>query len=154
MVQRSLPAAESEESHLADESSGRVLIAIMNNRRDWQIACQSGWYRVPLKHYRRPLRIEYLALYQTRTFGRRERWGVNHYAAVRSHSIVRRRDLFPNETWHPRADELYFRIDIEPLRPLPHPVVSARWRRVTFIHTTLAQLLAAREIGDLSHELR
>ena len=151
MAQRNLPTAETDgASHLANEPSGRVLIAIMNNPRDWQIIRQAAWYRVPLKHYRRPLRIEYLAFYQSKVFGRQERWAVNYYAPVRSLSIVRRRDLFPDETWHPRADELYFRVNIEPLRRLPHPIVSERWRRVTFIHTTLAQLLRAREIGDLS----
>lgn len=143
--------AESRESpHPAGEPSGRVLVVIVNNQRDWQIVREAGWYRLPLKHYRRPLRIEYLAFYQTKAFGRRERWAVNYYAPVRAHTIVRRRDLFPAEPWHPRADELYYRIEIEPLRELSRPLVSVRWRRVTFIHTTLANLLNAREIGELS----
>ena len=127
----------------------RALVAVVNNRRDMDIIRQAGWYRVPLKHYRQPLRVDYLAFYQTKAFSHRERWAVNYYASVCSFSIVRRRDLFPDESWHPRANELYYRIDLGPLRSLPQPLVSRGWRRITFFHTTLTCLLRAQDIGDL-----
>jgi len=28
----------------------RVLVAVMNNRRDFEIARDEGWYRIPVKH--------------------------------------------------------------------------------------------------------
>ncbi len=40
-------------------------------------------------------------------------------------------------------------IDIGPLWQLPQPIPSRRLRRITFIPTTLARLLAAREINGL-----
>ena len=132
------------------DSQARVLVAIMNNRQDMEIARTARWYRVPLKHYRRPLDISYLAFYQTKAFGRRERWAIHYYAPVRSWAIVKRKDLFPDEPWHPRVEEEYFRIEIGPLQRLPRPVFSPRLRRVTFIHTTLEKLLDAREVGDLA----
>jgi hypothetical protein len=138
----------SEDTAMEADPGARVLVAIMNNRRDWEIVRAAGWYRVPLKRASGPVEADYLAFYQTRTFGR-ERWAVTYYAKVRSCQIVKRRDLFPDEPWHPRAEDDYYRFDLEPLQRLEHPVVSQRLRRVTFIVTTLGKLLSAREINDL-----
>jgi hypothetical protein len=40
-------------------------------------------------------------------------------------------------------------LEIGPLQQLENPIVSQKLRRVTFIPTTLARLLAAREISEL-----
>ena len=57
-------------------SSQRVLVAVMNDRRDFEIARHEGWYRIPLK--RAPSRVgaDYLAFYQTKAFGD-EKWAIN-----------------------------------------------------------------------------
>jgi len=125
-----------------------VLVAIMNNQRDFEIARQEGWYRIPVKHAPRRLGAEYLAFYQTKAFGE-EGWAVNYYAPIRRIHLMQRRDLLPQEADHPRADDWYYRIEIGPLQRLPHPIPSRRLRRITFIPTTLARLLSAQEINDL-----
>lgn len=127
----------------------RVLVTVMNNRRDFETARQQGWYRIPLKRAPRQLGADFLAFYQTAAFGPQERWAVRTFAPVKRYRIVRRADLLPDEPDHPRADELYFRVEIGPLQPLPRPVPSERLRRVTFIPTTLDKLLTAQEINDL-----
>ncbi len=126
----------------------RVLVAVINNRRDWEIARTDGWYRIPLKHAPGPFQADYLAFYQTKIFGR-ERWAVNYYARVLACRVVKRRELFPEEPWHPRAEDEYYRVELGPLQRLARPVVSRRLRRVTFIATTLGKLLNAQEINDL-----
>ena len=126
----------------------RVLVAVINNRRDWEIACTDGWYRIPLKHAPGPFQADYLAFYQTKIFGR-ERWAVNYYARVLAWRVVKRRELFPDEPWHPRAEDDYYRVELGPLQRLARPVASRRLRRVTFIATTLGKLLNAQEINDL-----
>jgi hypothetical protein len=63
--------------------------------------------------------------------------------------VVKRRELFPEEPWHPRAEDEYYRVELGPLQRLARPVVSRRLRRVTFIATTLGKLLNAQEINDL-----
>jgi len=68
---------------------------------------------------------------------------------VRRFQIVPRAELLPDEPDHPRAADLYYKIEIGPLQQLPAPVTSPRLRRVTFIPTTLGRLLAAREVNDL-----
>lgn len=126
----------------------RVLVVVLNSLRDLEVAREEGWYRIPLK--RAPTRVgaDYLAFYQTGVFGE-ERWAVNYYAPVRRYRIVCRGILLPEEPDHPRADDLYYRIEIGPLRRLPRAIRSRRLRRITFIPTTLERLLGAEEINDL-----
>jgi very-short-patch-repair endonuclease len=128
--------------------STRVLVAVMNNQRDFDIARHEGWYRIPYE--RAPARVgaDYLAFYQTKAFDR-EQWAVNYYAPIRRYRLVARRDLFPKESDHPRAEAPYYKIEIAPLQHLPRPIPSRRLRRITFIPTTLDRLLQAEEINDL-----
>lgn len=135
-----------QETH--DEPTGRVLVAVINSHRDFEIARDQGWYRIPCE--RAPSRVgaDYLAFYQTRLF-EEERWAVNYYAPIRRYRVLPRRTLLPNDTEHPRASAPYYKIEIGALRRLPRSIPSRRLRRVTFIPTTMARLLAAKEINDL-----
>lgn len=134
---------------LPGEQEPRVLIAVMNDPAALEIARREGWYRIPLRHAPPRLGADYLAFYQTGAFGPDERWAINYYAPIRRYRIVRRRDLLPQETNHPRANDEYYKIEIGPLEALPHPILSRRLRRITFIPTTLRRLLNAQEINDL-----
>lgn len=134
---------------------GEVLVAIMNNLRDFDTARDQHWYRIPVRSVQRRLRERWpprwLAFYQTKVFGP-ERWAINYYAPVRQIRTVTRRSLLPQEPDHLRADELYHRIEIGRLERLPEPIVSARWRRVVFIPTTWDKFIGAVEINDLYDE--
>ena len=130
----------------AEESP--VLVAVINNLHDFEIASQQGWYRIPVKRVPRRLGAEFLAFYQTKVFGE-ESWAVNYYAAIRRVHLVQRLDLLPEQSDHPRATDWYYRIEIGSLQRLPHPIPSRRLRRITFIPTTFSRLLSAWEINDL-----
>jgi hypothetical protein len=129
-------------------SSQRVLVAVMNDPRDLEIARDEGWYRIPLKRAPRRVGADYLAFYQTKAFGD-EKWAVNYYALTRRYRLVTRAELLPEEADHPRAEEPYYKVEIGPLQHLPRPIPSKRLRRITFIPTTLERLLRAEEINDL-----
>ena len=130
-------------------SSDRVLIAIMNNRRDFEIARDEGWYRIPAKHAPQSVtEAAALAFYFTKAFGD-EKWSIRWYGPVRGHELARRRDLFPEEPNHPRADEAYYKLQLGPLMQLELPIHSLRWRRITFIETSWDRFTAAEEINDL-----
>ena len=131
-----------------EEGEEQVLVVVMNNRRDFEIARERGWYRIPLQRAPHQVGADYLAFYQTKAFGA-ERWAVNYYAPVRRYQIVTRAELLPEEAGHPRADDRYYKVEIGPLQRLPHPIPSRRLRRITFIPTTLRRLLSAQEINDL-----
>ncbi len=130
-------------------SSDRVLVAIMNSRRDFRIAREEGWYRVPLKYApQNATEADVLAFYFTKAFGD-EKWSIRYYGAMRGHELVYRRDLFPDEVDHPRADEQYLKLQMGPLIQLEQPILSLRWRRITFIETSWDRFAAAEEINDL-----
>jgi hypothetical protein len=130
-------------------ASDRVLVAIMNNPRDFEIARDEGWYRVPARHApQSTTEAAVLALYFTKAFDD-EKWSIRWYGAVRGHELARRRDLFPGEPDHPRADEPYYKLQLGPLIELELPIYSLRWRRITFIETSWDRFSAAEEINDL-----
>jgi hypothetical protein len=145
---RPLPAQD-DDSPLAPDDDPAVLVVVVNAPADLARARDEGWYRIPLS--RAPARIgaEYLAFYLTGAFPPGERWSVRWLAPVRGYTIGARRDLIPAERDHPRADQLYYRVGLGPLEPLPQAIPSRRLRRITFIATTLTRLQTAAEINDL-----
>ncbi len=60
-----------------------VLVAIIPNQRDLEIARLLGWYRIPLKNAPKVIAVDYLALYQTGSFGTKDRC-ANQMAGRRS----------------------------------------------------------------------
>ena len=134
--------------------SPEVLVAIMNNQRDFGIARTQHWYRIPVKSADRFIRdieqMQYLAFYQTKIF-KRDAFAVNYYAEIERISAAPRIELLPDEAGHQNAKALYYKLEISPLQCLSQPIPSKHLRRVTFITTTLAKFSAAQEINDLYH---
>lgn len=126
----------------------RVLVAYMPSPADFRIVQEQGWYRIPQKHMPKGLYAEYFAFYFGRRFGS-QKWAVHYYAEQQGHELVTRAELLPDEAAHPRARELYYKVQLGPLQRLERPIISLRWRRVTFIHTTWDRFKAAAEINDL-----
>jgi len=92
--------------------------------------------------------VDYLAFYQPGKFG--EAAGrIEWMAPVRGHELTTRGELLKDEPNHPRAGEEYFKIQLGPLERLPHPVVTDKWKRLTFLYTTGEYLLEARTLNDL-----
>jgi hypothetical protein len=128
-----------------------VLVAIMNNRRDFAIARDQHWYRIPARKVpKRGVDASILAFFQTKAFGE-EKWSINYYAHAARWEVVTRLQLLPEEINHPRADELYYKVHLGELRRLPHSIVSSKWRRISFIVTHWGRLKKAQEIKELLH---
>jgi hypothetical protein len=126
----------------------RVLVAYVPSPEDFEIVCREGWYRIPQRFAPKGLHAEYLAFYFGGKFGE-EKWAIHYYARRAGHELARRRDLLPDQPDHPRADDIYYKVQLGPLQKLAQPIVSLRWRRVTFIHTTWDRFQDATEINDL-----
>src|SRR3990172_5170000 len=125
-----------------------VLVVILKDKRDLEIARVLGWYRIPLKNAPKTVAVDWLAFYQTAKFGD-EKWAINYIAPVRGHELATRAELLRTQPDHPRAKEQYYKIQIGPLERLPRPIPSRKWRRITFLYTTGEKLLAAEELNDL-----
>lgn len=131
-----------------DAAEARVLVVVVPSLEDWERVVSQGWYRIPLRRAPRRIGAEYLAFYHTQAGGAL-RWSVRYYAPITGYSLATRQELILSEPDHPRANERYYRVAVGPLQALERPIPSLKLRRITFILTTLARLLDAREINDL-----
>ncbi len=126
-----------------------TLVAIMNSLLDFHIAENNNWYRIPVDKAPpivKENKIKYLAFYHTKTFNK-EKYSIRWYTKVKSIEIAGRRDLFPDEIENIKTNKTYYKINFEPLKPLPNPVISSIGRRIVFIPTNRIKLIKAPEIN-------
>ena len=130
------------------QSTSLVLVAVLNNPRDLEIARILGWYRIPLRSALKVIAVDYLAFYQTSAYGD-EKWRIQYIAPVRGHELTTRAELLRTEPEHPHAKEEYYKIQLGALELLGQPILADSWRRITFLYTTGEYLLSAKTINDL-----
>jgi very-short-patch-repair endonuclease len=134
---------------------GEALVAILNNRHDFNLAYDQQWYRIPVSSVNTLLKQrwppQWLAFYQTRVFGQ-EGHAVNYYAQVIDIREASRQELFPDEPLNAKSDRRYYKLMLQPLQRLPDPIFSRRFRRIVFIPTTTEKFFKAVEINDLFDE--
>jgi hypothetical protein len=135
-------------SHGLPSPTSLILVAILNDPRDLEIARILGWYRIPLRSAPKVVAVDYLAFYQTAAFGD-EKWRIQYIAPVRGHELTTRLELLRDEPDHPHARHEYYKIQLGPLTCLPAPILADKWRRVTFLYTTGEYLLRAQTVNDL-----
>jgi hypothetical protein len=128
--------------------SSLVLVCLLPTPRDLEIARLLGWYRIPLRTAPKVVAVDYLAFYQPSAFGERGSQ-IELVARVYGHELTTRGELLKDEADHPRAREEYYKIQIGALEKLPHPILSEKWKRITFLYTTGEYLLKARTLNDL-----
>lgn len=130
------------------EPTSLVLVCLLPDPRDLEIARLLGWYRIPLRTAPKVVAVDALAFYQPGSFGQaggRIEW----IAAVRGHELITRGELLRDEPDHPRSREEYFKIQVGPLERLPRPILARSWKRITFLYTTGDYLLRAATLRDL-----
>jgi very-short-patch-repair endonuclease len=134
---------------------GEVLVAILPEIRDLDIARERRWYRIPVSSVKRFLKErwppEWLAFYQPKVFGR-EAFGLRYYARVLGRRQVFRHQLFPDEPINKKTNKQYYQVMLGPMEELPQPILARRLRRIVFIPTTWTKLISAAEINDLYDE--
>jgi len=127
----------------------RVLVGVINRKRDLKIAQSQHWYRIPQKRMSHGINSEYLAFFLSGRVFKAQSGSVCYYARVRGVELVYRRDLLPEQADHPRADERYFKVALDPLSIKEPPIVNTTKRTITFIRTTWDRFVNATEINDL-----
>jgi hypothetical protein len=126
-----------------------ILVSILPEQRDLEIARLLGWYRIPLKSAPKVIDVDYLAFYQTGAFGEDHRWKIENVCPVRGHELVTRAELFHDEPDHKRANEEYFKISLGQMQPLKNPITTGGWKRITFLYTIGELLNKAKTVNDL-----
>ena len=76
--------------------------------------------------------VDYPAFYQPSAFA--ERGGqIEFVAQVKGHELTTRGELLRDEADHARAKEEYFQIQIGALEKLSQPIITDKWKRLTFL---------------------
>jgi hypothetical protein len=125
-----------------------ILVVVLNNLRDFEIARMLGWYRIPLRSAPKVISVDYLAFYQTAAF-KENKWRIDYLAPVLGYELTTREQLLHEETEHPRAKHEYYKIQLGPLQKIPSPIEAGNWRRITFLYTTGGYLQQAHTLNDL-----
>ncbi|WP_375559919.1 DUF559 domain-containing protein [Bernardetia sp. OM2101] len=93
-----------------------VLVALMNNKKDFLIAQEKGWYRIPVKSAPKNIRdttiVKYLAFYQTKVFGA-EKYTIKWYAEIKNIKRVLRKELFEDEPQNSKSNKEYYKIEFD-----------------------------------------
>lgn len=134
-------------------SCGEVLIAILNNRADLEIARNQHWYRIPVEQVAKLKQREcwqpkWLAFYQTKVFGA-EAYTIRYYAEVTAICEVYRWEMFPEESRTAKSEKRYCKLELGTLEKLPQMIASSRLKRILFIPTTWEKFVSAKEIDEL-----
>jgi hypothetical protein len=125
-----------------------IMVAVLAQPRDLEIARLLGWYRIPLRSAPKVVAVDFLAFYQTSKFAE-HKWRIEYLAPVRGHELTTRGELLQDERDHPDANLEYYKIQIGSLVKLSNPIPANKWRRITFFYTTGEYLLQAQTIDDL-----
>jgi hypothetical protein len=125
-----------------------ILVAVINQPRDMEIARLLGWYRIPLRTAPKVIAVDHLAFYETGALGG-GKGKIQYTAPVRGHELTTRGELLRDEPDHPRAREEYYKIQLGPLERLPQTILAGKWHRVTFLYTTGDYLYHAIDLNEL-----
>ncbi|MBI5669430.1 MAG: hypothetical protein HZC41_15610 [Chloroflexi bacterium] len=126
----------------------RVLVGVINRRRDLEHARRDRWYRIPLERMPNGVDVEYIAFYFSRAFKERN-GGIHCFAELRGLELAYRHDLLPNEADHPRANHVYYKVQLGDLIEKNPPVLNPTRRAISFIYTTWDRFACAQTISDL-----
>lgn len=125
----------------------RVLVGVVNRKKDFLIAQNDLWYRVPQTQMPHGVNAEYIALFLSGKTFKEKSGGVAYFARITGFELKRRKDLLPDED--KRADEIYYQIQFKNLIEKDPPIVNQSKRSVVFVRTTWDRFISAKTIADL-----
>ena len=131
------------------DPSALILVGVLPERKDLEIARLLGWYRIPLRFAPKIVNVDVVAFYQGTAFGREHQWRIESFAPLRGVELTTRRELLKDEPDHPRANEEYYKLELGPLQPMAKPILADQWKRITFLYTTGERFYQANTIHDL-----
>ncbi len=126
----------------------RVLVGVINRKRDFEKAQVEHWYRVPTRKMPQGIHAEYVAFFLSKAFGDLN-GGIHYYTRRTGTELAHRRDLLPEEANHPHADDTYYKLQFGDLRRKDPPILNPTRRPITFIYTTWDRFTQAQVIADL-----
>jgi len=126
-----------------------ILVAIVPDPRDLDIARVLGWYRIPFRFAPKIVQVDYVAFYQPSSFGEAHSNCIETFTSVNGVELTTRQEIIRDEPDHPRAKEEYYKIQLGSLNQLENPIRAEKWKRITFLYTTGDRFRKAATINDL-----
>jgi len=126
----------------------RVLVGVINRKKDLRRTLSEHWYRIPRDRAPHGIDAEYVAFYLS-TGLKEKNGGIHYYARRTGYELVRRRDLLPDEPKHPRADALYYKLELGEIHEKIPPILNPTARAIGFLFTTWDRFVKAATIADL-----
>ena len=80
-----------------------ILVGVTPEPRDLEIARLLGWYRIPYRFAPKVVQVDYLAFYQTSSFGKGHTGRIEAYAEVLGIELTTRAELIKDEPDHPEG---------------------------------------------------
>ena len=127
----------------------RVLVGVINRKRDFLIARDDHWYRIPQDKMPDGINVEYIAFFLSGKAFKDQSGGIYYYAPISGVELALRRDLLPRENDHPHVDRVYYRVALGELREKHPPILNPTRRVISFIFTTWDRFAHATQISDL-----
>ncbi len=127
----------------------RVLVGVINRKRDLINLRTEHWYRIPQSRMKRGVHAEYLAFFLSGAVFKEQSGTIQYYARQTGLELAYRRDLLPKEAEHPRADEVYYKVQLGELKEKLPPINNPTRRPVSFVYTTWDRFIHAQQIRDL-----
>lgn len=128
----------------------RVLVGVVNRKRDLEYFLKEHWYRIPQTQMEQGVYAEYLAVYLSGYPAKQKGQSGIYYVAPRAGlELVYRRDLLPEEADHPHANQVYYKLQVGEIEARIPPISNPTKRPISFIFTTWDRFVKARDIKDL-----
>lgn len=128
----------------------RILVGVINTKRDFEFARDEHWYRIPQGRAPKGIDAEYLAFFQSgKVFGDLT-GGIHYFAERKGIELARRKELVGNTKPHKRDNDVYHKIQLgELIAKMPPIWNKPKPHRFAFIYTTWDRFEKAGHIRDL-----
>ena len=131
-----------------------LLVALLPKKSALDVLKSELWYHIPVENvphrWDEGWRPKVMAFYQGKVFGKDNAYKIQYFGEVSQVDIVPRKELFPNDEENQyKAENLYYRIQLQSLQTRYTPIVSYRPRRLVFIPTTWRKFELAEQVNDL-----
>lgn len=127
----------------------RVLVGVINRKGDLNLLLKEYWYRIPQGRMPRGVNVEYVAFFLSGSVFKERSGGIHYFARRTGVELDYRRNLLPKEANHPRAGNIYYKVQFEDVREKLPPVLNPSHRAIAFIQTTWDRFVHASQISDL-----
>lgn len=127
----------------------RVLVGVLNTKRDFGFAQNDRWYRIPQARMPNGVHVEYVAFFFSGAVFKEKSGGIHFFARQRGVELAYRRDLVTQQPDHPRSNEVYYKVQLAQLREKTPPVLNPTRRTIAFIYTTWDRFVHAQTVSDL-----